>query len=113
MDDFDKALESALRADPIDERGYYREAFASLKGEGSGLRIAAWIATMIFAAGLIYCLIKMMFHTNDTQTLIKYGVWVVILNQAQIAMKLWFNMQLNRRAVTREIHRVVAMIDRR
>ncbi len=108
MDNFDKELDAALRADPIDERGYYKEAFASLRGEGASLRIVAWVAIMLFAAGLIYCLIMLMFHAREVEDLIRYGVWAIIFNQAQIAMKLWFNMQLNRRALAREI----AMIKR-
>lgn len=112
MDDFDKALESALRADPIDERGYYREAFASLKGEGSGLRIVAWIAVFIFSAVTLYCFYKMLTE-EPLDYVVKYGVGAVIFSQAQIAMKLWFNMQLNRRAITGEIHRLMAMLDRR
>jgi hypothetical protein len=112
MDDFDKALESALRADPIDERGYYREAFASLRGHGSGLRILAWAAVLIFSAGLIYCLIRMMTAPSIDQMIV-FGVWCILCAQAQIALKLWFNMQLNRRAVTREIRRLEAMIERR
>ena len=112
MDDFDKALESALRADPIDERGYYREAFASLKGEGSGLRITAWIAVMLFSAATIFCFYKML-TVDPLDHVVKYGVGTVLFGQAQIALKLWFNMQLNRRAVTGEIHKLMAMIDRR
>ena len=105
MDDFDKALESALRADPIDERGYYREAFASLKGEGSGLRIAAWIAVMLFSAATIFCLYKML-TVGPLDHVVKYGVGTVLFGQAQIALKLWFNMQLNRGALSRELRRL-------
>lgn len=112
MDDFDKALESALRADPIDERGYYREALSSLRGEGSGLRIMGWIATLIFSAVGIYCFYKML-TVGTTDRIVQYGVGAVIFLQAQIAMKIWFNMQLNRRAITREIHQLMAMMDRR
>ena len=105
MDDFEKELEAALRSDPIDEGGYYREAFASLKGDGSGLRIAAWIATIIFSAIGIYCLYKML-TVEPLDLIVKYAAGAVIFLQAQIAMKLWFNMQLNRRAITREIQRL-------
>lgn len=111
MDDFDKALETALRADPIDERGYYREAFASFKGDGSGLRILAWVGVLIFSVGLIYFLIRMMIAPSVDHMII-FGVWTLLCAQAQIALKLWFNMQLNRRAITREIRALSAKINR-
>lgn len=105
MDDFERELNAALKADPIDERGYYREAFASLKGEGSALRIAAWIGTIAFSGATIYCFYKML-TVEPLDHIIKYGVGALAFSQGQIALKIWFNMQLNRRAITREIHRI-------
>lgn len=108
MSNYDERLEAALRdlgPDPIDETGYYRTAFESLRGTGAGLRLTAWAAILIWSAGLIYCLIQL-FLTDDLVLLIRYGVFALLFMQAQIAMKLWFNMQLDRRAVTAEIRRL-------
>jgi hypothetical protein len=111
MSDYDDRLEAALRnlgPDPIDETGYYRTAFESFRGQGSGMRIIAWAAILIWSAGLIFCVIQM-FRTDDLVTLIRYGIFAVLFNQAQIAMKLWFNMQLDRRAITEEVRRLGLM----
>ena len=115
MTGHDEKLEAALRAmgsDPIDETGYYRDAFASLKGEGSGLRIAAWIGTIIFSAATLYCFYKML-TVEPLDHIIKYGIGALAFSQGQIALKLWCNMQLNRRAVTREIRRLGLLLSNR
>ncbi len=98
--------------DPIDETGYYREAFSALKGPGSGLRILAWCAILIWSAGLIFCLVQL-FRTDDIVQLIRYGVFALLFMQAQIAMKLWFNMQLDRRAVTAEVRQIGLLMARK
>jgi hypothetical protein len=111
----DEKLERALRAlgpDPVDEAGYYKDAFASFKGEGAGLRILVWVAILACSALLLVCLFKMMRAPSVDQMVI-YGVWTILAMQAQIALKLWFNMQLNRRAVTREIRRLGLLLERR
>lgn len=108
MTDFDARLEAALKdlgPDPIDETGYYRDALASFKGEGAGMRIMAWVGIIGFGFGLIFCVYKML-TVDALEMVIKYGVFAAMLNQAQIALKLWFNMQLNRRAIIREVRRV-------
>lgn len=102
MNDFDRDLKAALAADPIDERGYYREALGSFRGRGSGLRVLAWIGILAFSAGTLYCFYKML-TVETLDWIVRYGVGAVVFSQAQIALKLWFNMQLNRRALAREI----------
>lgn len=102
MDDFDNQLKHALAADPIDERGYYRDALASFRGPGSGLRRLALVGTLVFSALLLLFLFKMMTAPSVDQMVV-FGVWTVLCSQAQIALKLWFNMQLNRRALSRAL----------
>ncbi len=113
MTDIDTQIDQAFRqldGDPIDQTGYYKEAFESFKGPGSVLRIGAIIGAIFFSAGLIICLFKM-FGTNDLAELIRLGVFALLFGQAQIALKLWFNMQLNRRAITSEVRRLGLLMD--
>lgn len=112
MTNFDDRLQAVLSADDqayiqdtIDETGYYQSAFASLRGPGSVLRILVWIAVFICSGVLFFCMYKM-FTVDTMREQIIYASFMVLANSGQIAFKLWFNMQLNRRAITHEIKRL-------
>ncbi|MGB5346354.1 MAG: DUF6768 family protein [Woeseia sp.] len=108
MSNFDHKLRELLSdnesvsAFPAAEENYYREVMASFRGEGSELGVLTWVGILIFSAGLIYCVIRMLLATSVEEQVL-FGVFAVMLNSAQIALKLWFNMRLNRRAIIREI----------
>ncbi|MEO0574620.1 MAG: DUF6768 family protein [Pseudomonadota bacterium] len=111
MTNFDRKLHDLLAEHdealgmPEAEEGYYREVLSSFKGEGSELRVATWIGILFFGGWLIWCVIQFL-RAESLQDQITYGVFAIMLNSAQIALKLWFNMRLNRRAVIREIRGV-------
>lgn len=108
MSNFDQKLrellsdEGSVSAFPVAEENYYREVLSSFRGDGSKLRALTWISILIFSAGFLYCVVKLLLATSVEEQIL-FGVFAVILNSAQIALKLWFNMRLNRRAVIREI----------
>ena len=110
--DFDARLADILSEDDaayveamLDKPGFYKEAFDSLSGPGRGMFILSWIGTCVFVAGLLYCLWQL-FQAQTLRMQIIYGVFAVMFNSAQIALKLWFNMRLNRQALMREIKRL-------
>ncbi len=112
MRDFDRDLKDVLSsedeafiADHLEDTGYYAEAFSSFKGKGSAMHILTWVGIIIFGVGLLYCLWAF-FQAETTRDQILYAMLAVLLNSAQIALKLWFNMRLNRRAIIREIKRL-------
>ena len=112
MSKFDTALKDLLSAedeafieDHIEETGFYAEVLGSLKGKGSAMHIFTWAGIMVFGAGLIFCFWKF-FQVDTTRDQIMFAMLAVLLNSAQIALKLWFNMRLNRRAILREISRL-------
>ena len=112
MTDFDKAMKDLLSeadedfiGDAIDETGFYKSAWGSLSGKGSGMRVMAWGAIMVFAAIMIISLWQM-FMADNIRSQILWATFAILGNSAQIAMKLWFNMQLNRRALSHEIRRL-------
>lgn len=116
MTDFDKAMKNLLSeadeefiGDAIDETGFYKSAWGSLSGKGSGLRVMAWGAIMVFGALLIISLWQM-FMADNLRTQILWATFAILGNSAQIAMKLWFNMQLNRRALSHEIRRLQLLV---
>jgi hypothetical protein len=112
MTDFDDRLKSALSeedaryvADHLDETGYYTEVLSSLKGPGSAMNIMAWIGIFIFSGLLIYSLV-MAFQAETTRGIILFMGFAIMANSAQIAMKLWANMRMNRRAVMVELQKL-------
>jgi hypothetical protein len=90
---------------PLNEGNYYREVWDSFKGESSAFFIFTWIGIIVFGGGLIYCIV-LMFQAEDQRGLILAATLAIMLNSAQIALKLWYNMRLNRIAVLREIRRL-------
>lgn len=108
MSDFDRKLHDLLAEHDggLDiaggEENYYREVLSSFRGEGSELRVATWVGILFFGGLLIWCVVEFL-RAATVQDQITFGVFAVMLNSAQIALKLWFNMRLNRRALIREI----------
>lgn len=111
MSNFDEKLKDLLSerdmsdAFPDAEEGYYREVLGSFRGEGSELRVWTWVGIIGFGAALIYCVVRFL-QAATVEEQVLFGVFAVMLNSAQIALKLWFNMRLNRRAVIREIRQL-------
>lgn len=110
--DFDVALKQSLGADDaayidaqLDIQGYYNEAFESLSGPGKWLYRMTWAGIIIFGVGLIVCVWKM-FGADNLRAQIIFASFAVMFNSAQIALKMWYNMRLNRQAIMREIKRL-------
>jgi len=91
--------------DTIDETGFYKASWESLSGTGSGMRKLAWGAIMVFSAITIIS-IWQMFVADNLRAQLLWMTFAILGNSAQIAMKMWFNMQLNRRALSHEIRRL-------
>lgn len=116
MRDFDAELKDLLSeedkafiGDTIDETGYYKYAWNSFRGRGSGMRVMAWGGILIFGFLTILC-VWLMFTAENMRMLVIYAALAVMLNSAQIALKLWFNMQLNRVALSRELRRLQLVV---
>ena len=109
MSNFDKDLKKLLSeqdedfiTDAIDETGYYQSVIKSFKGQGSFMSILSWIGITVIGMLLFYFIWKF-FHAETTRDQILFAALVIMMNSAQIALKLWYNMQLNRRTITRDI----------
>lgn len=116
MSKFDQDLKAllseedeAFMADIMDETGYYKTVFNSFRGQGSALRIWTWVGILFFVGFLIFCLWKFI-QAETIKEQIHFATFAILLNSAQVALKLWFNMQLNRRAISQEIKRSQLLI---
>jgi len=118
MSDFDKTLKELLSAEDeaylaenLQENDYYKEAFGSLKGPGRGLYIMTWIGIFAACAGLFFCLWKL-FHVQTTREMILFATFAIMLNSAQIALKMWFNMRINKHTIVTDIKRLQLAVSR-
>ncbi|MEL7298245.1 MAG: DUF6768 family protein [Pseudomonadota bacterium] len=110
MSDFDARLKSVLDADEdaptvVREPNFYREVWESQHGDMRGMVLMTWAGILMFGSGLIYCVYRM-FQETDLQTLVMFAAFAIMLNSAQIALKLWYNMRLNRTAILKELRRL-------
>jgi hypothetical protein len=101
--------DDAFIADIMDETGYYKTVFKSFRGHGSAMTIWTWCGILIAGGFLIFCVWKFI-HADTVKEQIHFATFAILLNSAQIALKLWFNMQLNRRTISREIQRSQLLI---
>ncbi|MEL7312587.1 MAG: DUF6768 family protein [Pseudomonadota bacterium] len=90
---------------PVVEPNFYAEVWSSLRGENGAFFLFTWAGILLAGGGLIYCVIQMLRSTALEQTLV-FAAFAIMLNSAQIALKLWFNMRLNRLAVLKEIRQL-------
>lgn len=102
--DLAAAQDTAIEV-PYREEGFFSEVLSSFRGDGSELRIFTWVGILTFGALLIYCIIQML-QADNIGSQITYAAFAIMLNSAQIALKLWFNMRLNRRAVIAELRKL-------
>ena len=112
MTNFDKDLKALLSAEDeafvtqhLGEEHFYSEVWGTLKGQGRGFYIMTWAGILVFGVALIFCIWKL-FQVQTTRELILFGIFAILLNSAQIALKLWFNMRMNRRAMITEMKRL-------
>ncbi|MEN7341977.1 MAG: DUF6768 family protein [Pseudomonadota bacterium] len=110
MSDIDSQLKALL--DPKDgapetlsEPNFYREVWESRHGEMGGMVLMTWAGIIAFGSGLIYCVYRMV-KATDVESLVLFAAFAIMLNSAQIALKLWYNMRLNRTAILRELRRL-------
>ncbi|MFK8017203.1 MAG: DUF6768 family protein [Gammaproteobacteria bacterium] len=111
MTDFDQKVHALLKKDDdrfvndaIDENGFYSEALASLRGKGGGMRTLSWLGIFVLVGLMLFC-IWQFFQATTTRDQILFASLAVMMNSAQIGLKMWFNMQLNRRAIIGELQR--------
>ena len=119
MNDFDDRLRDLLsKGDDaaieksLGDANVFSEILRSLKGPESGINILTWIGVSVFCTLLFFCIFKF-FQADTVKDQIFYAAAVILTNSAQIALKLWYHMRLNRRELLREIRRLQLAIVQR
>lgn len=112
MNDLDAKIRKALNnsdaamiGDPNDGLRLDQQLIGVFKGGNRFMNAIAMIFTFVFLGLAIYCVVRF-FDTDVTKELLIWGYGFSICALAVSMLKLWFWMEMQRIAVTREVKRV-------
>ena len=111
MEEIDKLIKESLTQeeakfyDELDEQGIYEMLGGLFTGKHSWLIIAMNIVSLAALAGAIYCTVQF-FNTDVTNELITWGIagWMCLMIITMLKLFTW--MQMDKRAIMRELKRV-------
>ena len=90
--------------DELDEQYIHEQVVDSFRGKSRWLVVLVYVSTAVFAVLFLFSAAK--FITADTERqMIAWGVSAMFCCTAVAMMKIWYWMELNKNAVTREIKR--------
>lgn len=111
MEDIDRLIKETLTEeeakfyDELEEQSIWQMMFGIFKGKNSWINILISIVQVIWFALFVYCALKF-FDTNDTNELIKWGIFGGLSLMASSLLKLYSWMQMDKKAIIREIKRL-------
>ena len=115
MEDIDKLIKETLTKeeakfyDELDEQNLFEMLGGVYQGKNSWLMVLMNIIQVIFFGFFIYCAIQF-FKVEETNELIKWGIFGSIALYAQSMLKLFTWMQMDKKAIIREIKRLEIQI---
>lgn len=89
----------------LDEQNIFQSLIGIFKGKNKWIMYVMNIMTLIFFTLFLYCLI-MFFKTDITNELIQWGIGIVVFLLALSMLKLFAWMQMDKKALIREIKRL-------
>ncbi len=104
----DDLIRRALAADEIpraDELPLTEQILETFRGRNRWLVAYLWLYTFAFAALTGYSIYRFAYATDAIQTT-RWGVGIVFFGLLVAMGKIWYWMELNKNAVTRELKRV-------
>lgn len=111
MEDIDQLIKETLTEeeakfyDELDEQNLWQMIFGIFRGKNSWIVYLMSIVQVIFFGFFIYCAIQF-FKVEATNELIKWGVFGTISLMASSMLKLFSWMQMDKKAIIREIKRL-------
>ncbi|WP_296385759.1 DUF6768 family protein [Winogradskyella sp.] len=110
-EDIDKLIKETLTQeeakfyDDLEEQNLLQMVFGLFSGKNSWIVIVMSIVQVIFFGLFIYCAIQF-FNVEATNDLIKWGIFGTICLMASSMLKLFSWMQMDKKAIIREIKRL-------
>ena len=116
--DIDKQIREALRQEDAElfedhggEQSMLEMVFESFHGRQRWLVFLVWFWTLVMFAGSIFCAVQF-FRVDTTREMIAWAMGFIFGQVAVGMLKMWYFMELNKNALTREIKRVELQIAR-
>ncbi len=118
MTDLNARIREALRADTdealaefADEPDLFEQVLETFRGRSRLLVIMSIAVGFVFMALSILCLVQF-FGAAEVRSMIAWSLGLVFCLAAVMAMKVWFWMELQKNAITREIKRLEIQVTR-
>jgi len=111
MEDIDKLIKDTLTEeeakfyDDLEEQNLLQMISGIFSGKNSWIVYMMSIVQVVFFGLFIYCAVQF-FETEDTNELIKWGVFGTIILIGSSMLKLFSWMQMDKKAIIREIKRL-------
>ena len=111
LEDIDQLIKETLTEeeakfyDELEEQNIWQMMFGIFKGKNSWINIVIAIVQLLWFVLFIYCAIQF-FNTDQTNELIKWGIFGVLSIMASSMLKFYTWMQMDKKALIREIKRL-------
>ena len=111
MEEIDELIKETLTEeeakfyDDLDEQSFWQMVFGIFKGKNSWIVYLMSIVQVMFFGLFIYCAIQF-FKVEATNDLIKWGIFGTLCLMASSMLKLFSWMQMDKKAIIREIKRL-------
>ena len=111
LEDIDKLIKETLTEeeakfyDQLEEQNIWQMMFGIFKGKNSWINIVISIVQLLWFVLFIYCTIQF-FNTDETNELIKWGIFGMLSIMASSMLKFYTWMQMDKKALIREIKRL-------
>ncbi|WP_075342894.1 DUF6768 family protein [Tenacibaculum agarivorans] len=97
--------EEAKFYDELNEQNIFQMMFGIFKGKNRWMTITISIVQLIWFVVFVYCAIQF-FNTEETNELIRWGIFGALSIMASSMLKFYTWMQMDKRALLREIKRL-------
>jgi len=118
MNELDKKIKEALRQEDAEifenvgaEPSVFEMMIETFRGRHWWLSVLTFCWTLVFFVLAIFSAVKF-FHTEDSRDMMMWALAFVFCMMAVSMLKMWFWMEINKNAITREIKRLELQIAR-
>lgn len=118
MNELDKRIKEALRQEDAEifedvggEPSVFEMIFETFRGRHWWLSVLTFVWTLVFFVLAIFSAVKF-FNTEASRDMMLWALAFVFCMMAVSMLKMWFWMELNKNAITREIKRLELQIAR-
>ena len=115
MEEIDKLIKETLTQeeakfyDELEEQNIFQMMFGVFKGKNSWIHIVISIVQVAWFVLFIYCAIQF-FNTDETNELIRWGIFGSFSIMASSMLKLYTWMQMDKKAILREVKRLELLV---